>query len=81
MKIHAAAVEDVPSAVSAAPTVLYSPDVVPLPRTVRQPLGVLSRAVLFSSIAGAAMEEASRDKRTTAWLRKWDVENIMSSFD
>jgi hypothetical protein len=70
MKIHAAAVDDVPSAVSAAPTVLYSPDFVPLPRTVRQPLGVLSRAVLLTSSVGAAIEVVRRDKATTARLRK-----------
>ena len=81
MKIHAAAVDDVPSAVSAAPTVLYSPEFVPLPRTVRQPLGVLSRAVLLTRSVGTAMDVVRRNKATATRLRKRDVENIMLSFD
>lgn len=61
--MHATAVDD-PSAVKAAPTVLYSPERVPLPLTVRHPDGGLVRPALLCSTADASMEPTK--KRTAS---------------
>lgn len=55
MKTHAAVFEE-PRAVKAAPNVLYSPDKVPLPLTVKHPAGGLVRPALLCSRGVASME-------------------------
>lgn len=51
MKMQAAAVLVVPKAAKARVSVAYSPERLPDPRTVLQPLEVLERAVLLGSSA------------------------------
>jgi hypothetical protein len=66
MKMHFAVVV-LPRAANAAVRVEYSPERVPEPRTVKQPLGVLVRAVRFTrSPAGLASEVLMNRKPSTA---------------
>lgn len=57
--MHATAVDD-PRAVKAAPTVLYSPERVPLPLTVKHPEGGLVRPALFCSRGVASMKPTNK---------------------
>lgn len=66
--MHATEVED-PRAVKAALNVLYSPERVPLPLTVRHPVGGLVLPALFCTKAAASMEMMREKIVTTALWR------------
>ena len=65
MKMHFAVVVD-PKAATAKVRVEYSPERVPDPRTTRQPLGGLERAVLLTSPASGITAASVKERKLRA---------------